>query len=132
MSAGLHGDTVLRTTGMPADLPSAAPRVAPCSTCCSLSAACASSLPARTRLFKGVLGLGPRLSLISVHPNGRQLGAIARLLGSGTLRPPLVSATFPLEQAGEAHAFLEGERGPRPPGKVVLQVAPPVLAEKDG
>lgn len=91
-----------------------------------------SSLPARTRLLKGVLGLGPRLSLISVHPNGRQLAAKACLLSSGTLRPPRISATFPLEQAGEAHAFLEGARGPRPPGKVVLQVARPILADKGG
>ncbi|KAI7837140.1 hypothetical protein COHA_009017 [Chlorella ohadii] len=80
--------------------------------------------------LKGLLGLGPRLSMISVHPNGRGLGAIARLLSAGTLRPPRISATFPLERASEAHAFLEGSRGPRPPGKVVLQVAHPVLASK--
>lgn len=89
-------------------------------------------LPMPLRFFKGLLGLGPRLSMISVHPNGSHLASIAHLLSAGTLRSPRISATFPLERAGEAHAFLEGVRGPRPPGKVVLQVARPVLAEKSG
>lgn len=93
---------------------------------------CLPTFPMPLRFFKGLLGFGPRLSMISVHPNGAHLASIARLLSAGTLRPPRISATFPLERAGEAHAFLEGARGPRPPGKVVLQVAPPVLAEKDG
>ena len=54
-----------------------------------------------------------------VRPDHAQLGEVARLIDSGTLKP-LVAAEFPLDQAREAYAFaIARHRG----GKTILRVA---------
>ena len=58
---------------------------------------------------------GVRLERIHVEPHGEHLAQLATLADAGQLRPHL-SATFPLEKAGDAHAALAD----RAPGKVVL------------
>jgi NADPH:quinone reductase-like Zn-dependent oxidoreductase len=61
---------------------------------------------------------GVRLARISVVPNAEALAAITDLLANGRLVPH-VSATFPLEQAADAHRHLDtGVRG-----KIVLLTA---------
>ncbi len=59
-----------------------------------------------------------RTSPILVEPDRAGLEAITALVGSGALRVH-VDATFPLEEAGQAHAL--GETG-RTQGKIVLEV----------
>jgi NADPH:quinone reductase-like Zn-dependent oxidoreductase len=56
-----------------------------------------------------------RLERILVQPSGQQLDQLAGLVADGRLRPR-VSATFPLEKAGDAHRELAGGT----PGKIVV------------
>jgi NADPH:quinone reductase-like Zn-dependent oxidoreductase len=60
---------------------------------------------------------GFRFAGVSVEPDHQGLEALARLVDEGKLKVH-VERTFPLEKAGEAHAFLES----RPKGKIVLTV----------
>ncbi len=47
-----------------------------------------------------MLGLGPRMRLVLIRPDGRQLSQIARLLEQRTIHPPRISRAFPLDRAG--------------------------------
>ena len=58
---------------------------------------------------------GLRLKRMLVHPDGGQMSKLADLVRDGKLKVT-VAATYPLEQAGEAHRFL----ATGPVGKVVL------------
>lgn len=60
---------------------------------------------------------GVRLERISVRPDSKGLQELAKLAASGLLKVH-VAKSFPLEEAGAAHAFL----ATRPKGKVVLTV----------
>jgi NADPH:quinone reductase-like Zn-dependent oxidoreductase len=59
-----------------------------------------------------------RTTSILVHPHAEQLGRIADLIEAGRLRP-VVTHTFPLERAAEAH--LQSESGTTR-GKIVFQI----------
>jgi NADPH:quinone reductase-like Zn-dependent oxidoreductase len=61
---------------------------------------------------------GARLSLVTRKASGRNLAQLARLVENGAIRP-LVDRTYPLDQAREAHRYLETGRAR---GKVVLTV----------
>ena len=61
-----------------------------------------------------------------VKPSRAELIEITRLIAAGKLRP-IIEATFPLEKAREA--FEHGVSGHNR-GKIVLQVAAPIAAEK--
>jgi NADPH:quinone reductase-like Zn-dependent oxidoreductase len=61
---------------------------------------------------------GVRAKGILVQPNGEQLAAIAKLIDEGRLKV-VVSETFPLREAGRAHAQIE-TRHTR--GKLVLRI----------
>jgi NADPH:quinone reductase-like Zn-dependent oxidoreductase len=60
---------------------------------------------------------GVRVERISVRPDREGLIELSRLADDGRLRVH-VEKTFPLEEAGAAHAFLAS----KPKGKVVLTV----------
>jgi NADPH:quinone reductase-like Zn-dependent oxidoreductase len=63
-------------------------------------------------------GRGQRATGMIVEPDGYGLEQLAALVAAGSLRP-LVSETFELEQAAEAHRLIEGGRTT---GKIVLTV----------
>lgn len=70
-------------------------------------------------------GVRKRAGRLSVHysflfmkANGDQLGKIATLINSGTIKP-VVGKVFPFEQTNEAMAYVESGRAK---GKVVIQV----------
>jgi NADPH:quinone reductase-like Zn-dependent oxidoreductase len=75
---------------------------------------------------KRAVRLGPRYHLIFVAPNGGQLGEVAKLVEAGTVRP-VIDRVLPLEEAAQAHAYLEKGHAR---GKVVLTVAPEAAAQK--
>jgi NADPH:quinone reductase-like Zn-dependent oxidoreductase len=62
---------------------------------------------------------GVEYSFLFVHPDGRQLAEIGKLLETGTVRP-VIDKVFPFDQAKEALAYLEKGRAK---GKVVVQVS---------
>jgi len=57
-------------------------------------------------------------SFLFVHPDGRQLAEIGKLLEGGRIRP-VVDKVFPFDQAKEALMYLEKDRAK---GKVVVQL----------
>jgi NADPH:quinone reductase-like Zn-dependent oxidoreductase len=61
---------------------------------------------------------GVEYSFLFVHPDGRQLAEICKLLEAGRIRP-VIDRVFPFEQAKEALAYLEKGRAK---GKVVVQM----------
>jgi NADPH:quinone reductase-like Zn-dependent oxidoreductase len=61
---------------------------------------------------------GVEYSFLFVHPDGRQLAEIGKLLEAGRIRP-VIDRVFPFDQAKEALAFLEKGRAK---GKVVVQM----------
>jgi NADPH:quinone reductase-like Zn-dependent oxidoreductase len=61
---------------------------------------------------------GVEYSFLFVHPDGRQLAEIGKLLESGKIRP-VIDKSFPFDQAKEALAYLEKGRAK---GKVVVQI----------
>jgi len=61
---------------------------------------------------------GVEYSFLFVHPDGRQLAEIGKLLESGKIRP-VIDRVFPFDQAKEALAYLEKGRAK---GKVVVQI----------
>lgn len=61
---------------------------------------------------------GVEYSFLFVHPDGRQLAEIGKLLEAGRIRP-VIDKVFPFDQAKEALAYLEKGRAR---GKVVVQV----------
>ena len=61
---------------------------------------------------------GPTMSYCQVQPDGPALEWIAALVGSGAARVVL-DRTFAMEEADQAHRYLEGDHGP---GKSVLLV----------
>jgi NADPH:quinone reductase-like Zn-dependent oxidoreductase len=62
-----------------------------------------------------------------VEPSRTELMQITRLIDAGKLRP-IIEATFPLEKARQA---FERGAGGHNHGKIVLQVAPEIAAERD-
>ncbi len=61
---------------------------------------------------------GVEYSFLFVHPDGRQLAEIGKLLESGRIRP-VIDKVFPFAQAKDALAYLEKGRAK---GKVVVQI----------
>ena len=61
---------------------------------------------------------GVEYSFLFVHPDGRQLAEIGKLLEVGRIRP-VIDKVFPFDQAKDALAYLEKGRAK---GKVVVQV----------
>ncbi len=61
---------------------------------------------------------GIEYSFLFVHPDGRQLAEIGKLLEAGRIRP-VIDKVFPFDQAKEALAYLEKGRAK---GKVVVQM----------
>lgn len=61
---------------------------------------------------------GPHYSLTIVHPDGKQLEKIANLYDKGLMKPT-IDRVFPLENAKEAHEYLEQGHVR---GKVILRV----------
>jgi NADPH:quinone reductase-like Zn-dependent oxidoreductase len=61
---------------------------------------------------------GVEYSFLFVHPDGRQLAEIGKLLEAGRIRP-VIDKVFPFDQAKEALAYLEKGRAK---GKVVVQM----------
>ena len=61
---------------------------------------------------------GGEYSFLFVHPDGRQLAEIGKLLEAGRIRP-VIDKVFPFDQAKEALAYLEKGRAK---GKVVVQI----------
>jgi NADPH:quinone reductase-like Zn-dependent oxidoreductase len=61
---------------------------------------------------------GVEYSFLFVHPDGRQLAEIGKLLEAGRIRP-VIDKVFPFNQAKEALAYLEKGRAK---GKVVVQL----------
>lgn len=61
---------------------------------------------------------GVEYSFLFVHPDGRQLAEIGKLLESGKIRP-VIDKIFPFDQAKDALAYLEKGRAK---GKVVVQI----------
>ncbi len=61
---------------------------------------------------------GVEYSFLFVHPDGRQLAEIAKLLEAGRIRP-VIDKVFPFDQAKDALAYLEKGRAK---GKVVVQM----------
>lgn len=62
---------------------------------------------------------GAEYSFLFVHPDGRQLAEIGKLLAAGHVRP-VIDKVFPFYQTREALAYLEQGRAK---GKVVVQMA---------
>ncbi|KAL4458112.1 hypothetical protein ABPG75_012977 [Micractinium tetrahymenae] len=77
--------------------------------------------PLRSKL-RGALGVGPRLKIVLIQPNGAQLAKIGALLEKRAIHPPRISKAFPLDRAGDAHAYFEGGHGA---GKVLIKVSQP-------
>ena len=63
---------------------------------------------------------GVRYSFLFMRANGAQLGEITKLIDAGELRP-VVDRTYPLEEAPQALAHVEGGRSK---GKVVITLTP--------
>ena len=61
---------------------------------------------------------GVEYSFLFVHPDGRQLAEIGKLLEAGRIRP-VIDKVFPFDQTREALAYLEKGRAK---GKVVVQM----------
>jgi NADPH:quinone reductase-like Zn-dependent oxidoreductase len=61
---------------------------------------------------------GVEYSFLFVHPDGRQLAEIGKLLEAGRIRP-VIDKVFPFDQAKEALAYLEKGRAK---GKIVVQM----------
>jgi NADPH:quinone reductase-like Zn-dependent oxidoreductase len=61
---------------------------------------------------------GATYSFLFVHPDGRQLAEIGKLLTEGKIRP-VIDKVFPFDQAKEALAYLQKGRAK---GKVVVQM----------
>lgn len=61
---------------------------------------------------------GVEYSFLFVHPDGRQLAEISKLLESGEIRP-VIDKVFPFDQAKDALAYLGKGRAK---GKVVVQI----------
>lgn len=61
---------------------------------------------------------GVEYSFLFVHPDGRQLAEIGKLLEAGRIRP-VIDKVFPFDQAKEALAYLEKGRAT---GKVIVQM----------
>ena len=61
---------------------------------------------------------GVEYSFLFVHPDGRQLAEIGKLLEAGRIRP-VIDRVFPFDQAKDALAYLEKGRAK---GKVVVQM----------
>jgi len=61
---------------------------------------------------------GVEYSFLFVHPDGRQLAEIGKLLEAGRIRP-VIDKVFPFDQAKDALAYLEKGRAK---GKVVVQM----------
>ena len=61
---------------------------------------------------------GVEYSFLFMHPDGRQLAEIGKLLEAGRIRP-VIDKVFPFDQAKEALAYLEKGRAK---GKVVVQI----------
>lgn len=61
---------------------------------------------------------GADYSFLFVHPDGRQLAEIGKLIEAGTIRP-VIDRVFPFDQAKDAFAYLEKGRAK---GKVVVQM----------
>lgn len=61
---------------------------------------------------------GIRVKTVQVHPDGRQLREISKLIDGGAIRPT-IAAVFPWEQAGRAH---EQSKSGHTRGKIVLKV----------
>jgi NADPH:quinone reductase-like Zn-dependent oxidoreductase len=61
---------------------------------------------------------GVEYSFLFVHPDGRQLAEIGKLLEAGRIRP-VIDKVFPFDQAKEALSYLEKGRAK---GKVVVQI----------
>lgn len=83
------------------------------------------SLLAKPEPLKILLGklrawfrLGPHYYIMSVQPNGQQLGEVAKLWESGTVKL-IIHATFALQEAAQAHRLQETGKCR---GKVVLNV----------
>jgi NADPH:quinone reductase-like Zn-dependent oxidoreductase len=70
-------------------------------------------------LEEAAAATGVRVLRHVVHPDGRRLAQLARLVDDGVLSVE-VSRTMPLEQAEEAHRIMESGHGR---GKIVLTVA---------
>ena len=67
----------------------------------------------RARVLRGV-----KVQLVTRAASGRKLGEVMRLVDEGALTP-LIDRVYPLEEAAEAHRYLETGRAK---GKVVLSV----------
>lgn len=61
---------------------------------------------------------GVAYSFLFVHPDGRQLAEIGKLLESTAIRP-VIDKVFPFDQAKDALAYLEKGRAK---GKVVVRL----------
>lgn len=69
-------------------------------------------------LFRGMLGLGPKVHVVVCSPDGRCMQEVGRLVTAGQLKA-IVDQTFPLERAAAAHQYAEFGH---PVGKVVLTI----------
>ena len=70
------------------------------------------------KIIRHARNRGSEYSFLFVHPSGRQLAEIGKLLGAGSIRP-VIDRIFPFDQAKEALAYLEKGRAK---GKVVVQL----------
>ena len=70
------------------------------------------------KIIRHARSRGVEYAFLFVHPDGRQLAEIAKLLEAGTVRP-VIDKVFPFAQAKEALAYLETGRAK---GKVVVQM----------
>ena len=73
-------------------------------------------------MSRKIIGLAKKrdveYSFLFVHPDGRQLAEIAKLLDAGSIRP-VIDKVFAFDQAKQALAYLEGGRAK---GKVVVKI----------
>src|SRR5436190_4699174 len=70
------------------------------------------------KMIRNAKERGVEYSFLFVHPDGRQLAEIGKLLEAGRIRP-VIDKVFPFDQAKEALAYLEKGRAK---GKVVVQI----------
>lgn len=70
------------------------------------------------KIIRHARKLGVEYSFLFVHPDGRQLAEIGKLLEAGRIRP-VIDKVFPFDQAKDALAYLEKGRAK---GKVVVQM----------